>query len=121
MTYRPKLALPFLLPEEVVFWMVKAEEDDDDMAWKREVREWARVEPLGFEPRCRGVLVIARIRADRNRTDSEGDRWPRSGSRTSRRLERRGLRSNSTMWEFYQKLRDEESNWGVRLRAGTWN
>jgi Uma2 family endonuclease len=37
-------ALPFLRPEEVVFWMSKAEEDDDDIAWKRLIREWARVE-----------------------------------------------------------------------------
>ena len=37
-------ALPFLNPDEVVFWMRKAEEDDDDMEWKRQVREWARVE-----------------------------------------------------------------------------
>jgi Uma2 family endonuclease len=37
-------ALPFLRPEEVVFWMTKAEEMDNDIAWKRELREWARVE-----------------------------------------------------------------------------
>jgi len=35
-------ALPFVRPDEVVYWMSRAEEMDDDMAWKREVREWAR-------------------------------------------------------------------------------
>lgn len=38
------LALPFLRPDEVVSWLRKAEEDDDDVEWKRQVREWARIE-----------------------------------------------------------------------------
>lgn len=36
-------ALPFLLPDEIVAWMTKAEEMDNDMAWKRELREWVSV------------------------------------------------------------------------------
>jgi Uma2 family endonuclease len=39
-------AFPFLRREEIVAWMIKAEEMDNDLAWKREVREWARVELL---------------------------------------------------------------------------
>jgi Uma2 family endonuclease len=37
-------SLPFLRPEEVVEWMVRGEEADDDVEWKEQVREWARVE-----------------------------------------------------------------------------
>jgi Uma2 family endonuclease len=38
------LALPFLKPVEVLDWMRRAEDRDDDMEWKRQIREWARVE-----------------------------------------------------------------------------
>jgi Uma2 family endonuclease len=38
------LALPFLNPEEVVFWMKKAVELKANMEWMRQVQEWARVE-----------------------------------------------------------------------------
>jgi Uma2 family endonuclease len=38
------LALPFLIPSEVVYWMKKAEEDDDDVEWLLEVNAWARLE-----------------------------------------------------------------------------
>jgi Uma2 family endonuclease len=36
-------AFSFLLREEIVAWMIKAEEMDDDLAWKREIRDWATV------------------------------------------------------------------------------
>jgi Uma2 family endonuclease len=36
--------LPFLLAEEVVFWLTKAEEDDDDTEWIQQVNAWARAE-----------------------------------------------------------------------------
>lgn len=36
-------ALPFLKPEEVVDWMIRGEAADDDVEWKDQVREWARV------------------------------------------------------------------------------
>jgi len=39
-------ALPFLRMEEVMDWMRRGEEEDDDVMWKRQVREWARVELL---------------------------------------------------------------------------
>jgi hypothetical protein len=38
------LALPFLFPAEVVYWMKKAEEDDDDVEWLEQVNQWARAE-----------------------------------------------------------------------------
>ncbi len=38
------LALPFLTPEEVVFWMNQAAELRMNMEWMRQVQEWARVE-----------------------------------------------------------------------------
>jgi Uma2 family endonuclease len=37
------LALPFLLPTKVVYWMRKAEEDDD-VEWLQQVNAWARAE-----------------------------------------------------------------------------
>jgi Uma2 family endonuclease len=37
------LSFPFLRPGEIVEWMIKAEEFDDDILWKRQIREWARV------------------------------------------------------------------------------
>ncbi len=37
-------ALPFLYPEEVVYWMTKAEEEDDDAEWLQRVNAWARDE-----------------------------------------------------------------------------
>ena len=38
------LALPFVPPEEVVFWLKKAVEINSNMAWMRQVQDWARVE-----------------------------------------------------------------------------
>jgi Uma2 family endonuclease len=40
------VALPFLKPEEVVFWMTKAEEEDDDSEWLSQVNAWAFVDLL---------------------------------------------------------------------------
>ncbi len=37
-------ALPFLIPGEVVEWMIRGEEEDDDVEWSQQVHEWARVE-----------------------------------------------------------------------------
>jgi Uma2 family endonuclease len=37
------LALPFLLPEEVVYWLKKAVEMSSNMAWMTQVQDWARV------------------------------------------------------------------------------
>ena len=36
-------ALPFLKMEEVMDWMRRGEDEDNDVSWKRQVREWARV------------------------------------------------------------------------------
>ena len=38
------LALPFLRPEEVVFWLKRSFELNRNMAWMREVQDWARQE-----------------------------------------------------------------------------
>ena len=36
--------LPFLNPEEVVEWMIRGEEADDDVEWIQQLREWVRIE-----------------------------------------------------------------------------
>ena len=38
------LALPFIQPEEIVSWMRKAVEIEDDMDWMSQVEDWARLE-----------------------------------------------------------------------------
>jgi Uma2 family endonuclease len=38
------LALPFVQPDEVVFWLRKAIEMSDNMDWMTQVQDWARVE-----------------------------------------------------------------------------
>jgi Uma2 family endonuclease len=37
-------ALPFVRPEEVVFWLKRSFELGDNMAWMTEVQDWARLE-----------------------------------------------------------------------------